>query len=122
MNDRTRTESRTLKLDTLGAGFMDGPIECDGYDEVSVQATDAGGSTAWSTGAMELKGWVGPSWGHAKRDGEGLVAFGTAATFTSSAPHRGAMDATGFNRLDMEVTTAQAAVVLKVNVYLRQRQ
>lgn len=54
---KTRTETRTLRFDTTGRGFVGGPVECAGFRLCGMVVTAPNGN-APSTGAAEVMGSI----------------------------------------------------------------
>jgi hypothetical protein len=116
-----RTIERTIDLDYTGQNFLEGPVDLEGAELASAEARAdlSRGSSAWSSGEIELRG-VAPG---SLRP----VAFAVAQTLTPAAPsRRGAGDATegvaADSRLDGVVTTAQSGVKLRVLITLNDRR
>lgn len=108
---------RTIQLNYLGSGTKEGAIDTGGARVSSVVAQRAYhlGSSAWSSGIVEMKGAPGPN--------APMSSYSAAQNLTSGAPAiRDAGDADagvladGF--IDFFVTTIEAGVTLEITVYL----
>lgn len=110
----TRTETRTLRFDATGRGFVEGPVRCAGFGLCGLVVTAPGGSGP-STGAAEVKGAV-------VNQTEMYQSFSTPEVVTGVVYRRRlgeALDGIATVAfLDAFVTTAEAAKELRFDFYM----